>query len=61
MSEVSKLPLEERVERYRARAHDARLKAATATGELQAGYVKLAGQWEQLAREAEDESRSESA
>ena len=56
MSEMSKLPPSERAKRCRAHAMDARLKATTCSGDLQASYIMLAGQWEQLAREAEDEA-----
>lgn len=57
LAEESKLSLEERAKRYRAQAMDARLKAAKSTGELQDSYIRLAGQWEQLALEAEAESK----
>jgi len=37
---------------------DARLKATTCSGDLQASYIKLAAQWEQLAREADSEANT---
>jgi len=56
LSEMSKLPPSERAKHCRAHAMDARLKATTCSGDLQASYIKLAGQWEQLAQEAENEA-----
>jgi len=35
---------------------EARFKAATCTGDLRLSYIQLAGQWEQLALEAEAEA-----
>ena len=59
LSAPSKLPLAERAKLYRAQAREARLKAAQCKGETQAAFIKLAGQWEQLAAEAEEESKSQ--
>ena len=56
LSEISKLPPRERAKRYRAQAMEARFKATTCTGDLQLSYIRLAGQWEQLALEAEAEA-----
>lgn len=53
MSKISKLPLRERPERYRAHARETRIKAAQNTGEIRAAFVKIAGYWEQLALDAE--------
>ena len=53
VTELSHLPHRERAKRYREFARNARLSAATATGDLRDVYVKIAGQWEQLALEAE--------
>ncbi len=58
LSEMSKLPPSERARRCRAHAMDARLKATTCSGDLQASYIKLAAQWEQLAREADSEANT---
>jgi hypothetical protein len=49
------LPPLERAKQYRALAQEARLQAAKATGESQAVFIRFAGLWEQLAREAEDD------
>jgi hypothetical protein len=43
----------DRAKYYRAQAWDARLKAAKSKGEMQAAFIKIAGQWEQLALVAE--------
>ena len=59
MTEISKLPPRERVKRYRDLAHEARVQAANSKGEVQAAFIKFAGQWEQLAREAESEAEWE--
>jgi hypothetical protein len=56
---MSKLPPRERAKRFRAQALEARFKATTCTGEQQLSYIKLAGQWEQLAIEAEDEAKAD--
>jgi len=53
LSEISKLPLQERAERYRAHARETRIKAAQNTGEIRAAFSRIAGYWEQLALEAE--------
>jgi len=45
----------ERAKQYRAMAQDARLQAAKSTGEAQASFIRFAGLWEQLAREAEED------
>ena len=50
---MSKLPPRERAKQLRAQAMEARFKATTCTGEQQLSYIRLAGQWEQLALEAE--------
>ena len=55
MLDLSQLPVEERVKRYRALAQDARLQAAKSTGETKTAFIQYAGQWEQLAREAEED------
>jgi hypothetical protein len=60
VAEMSKLPFRERAKRYYAQAWDARLKAAKSTGELQAAYIALAAQWEQLAKEADEHANKES-
>ena len=57
MTESSRLPLGERAKRYREFARSARLSATTAKAELRDSYIKLAGQWEQLAREADEEAK----
>ena len=41
--------------KYAALAQEARLQAAKSTGEAQATFIRFAGLWEQLAREAEDD------
>jgi hypothetical protein len=56
---MSKLPPQERVKRYRAQALEARFKATTCTGEQQLAYIKLAGQWEQLALEADEDAKEQ--
>ena len=56
LSEISKLPPWERAKRYRAQAMEARFKATTCTGDLQLSYIRLVGQWEQFALEAEAEA-----
>ena len=61
LSEMSKLPFRERAKRYRAQALDARLKATKSQGELQSSYITLAGQWEQLAKAADDHADEEEA
>ena len=53
MSKISKLPLRERAERYRAHARETRIKAAQNTGEIRAAFSRIAGYWEQLALDAE--------
>jgi hypothetical protein len=50
---MSQLPPRERAKAYRALAHKARIKAAQSKGEQQAHFIKLAGDWELLAKEAE--------
>lgn len=59
MSGFSHLSHRERAARYRALAREARLKAAQCTGEMQASFIKFAGQWEQLAREADNDAEAE--
>ena len=56
---MSKLPPRERTKRYRTLAMEARFKATTCTGELQLSYIKLVGQWEQLALEAHADAGEE--
>ena len=56
MPESTRLSPLERAKKYRAQAREARLKATQCTGEIQASFIKLAGQWEQLAREADEEA-----
>ena len=52
------LPLAERIKKYRALAREARLQAAKSTnGNERAAFVRLAGRWELLAREVEDEGQ----
>jgi hypothetical protein len=51
----SHLPPLERAKQYRALAEEARLQAAKSDGEAQASFIRFAGLWEQLAREAEDD------
>jgi len=36
-------------------AQNARLEAAKSTGEHKLGFIRIAGHWEQLAREAEED------
>lgn len=59
MSETSELPLRERAKRFRARAREARLKAAQCSGEMRDAFIKLAGNWELLATEAEDDAKDQ--
>ena len=56
MTELSQLPPRERAKRYRELAREARLQATGSKGEAQIAFVKFAGQWEQLAREADDDA-----
>jgi hypothetical protein len=56
---MSKLPPRERAKAYRAQALEARLKAARSSGETQKAFIKLAGNWEQLALEAESDEKTE--
>jgi hypothetical protein len=51
-----RLPPRERAERFRELAREARVRAANSKGEAQATFVKLAGQWEQFALEADAEN-----
>jgi hypothetical protein len=55
MTDLSALPAGERAERYRELARDAREKAALCTGEMQVSFIKRAGEWAQLALEADAE------
>jgi len=56
MTDLSALPPRERAKRYRELAREAREKAARCTGEMQASLIKRAGEWAQLAREADAEA-----
>jgi hypothetical protein len=56
LTEISKLPHRERAKRYRELAHEARIKAARSKGDTQASFKKFAGQWEQLALEADSDA-----
>jgi hypothetical protein len=56
MKPISELPPLERAKRYRELAHEARLRAALCSGTIQASFIKMAGQWEQLALEADSEA-----
>ena len=51
-----RLPPRERAKRFRELAREVRVRAANSKGEAQAAFVKLAGQWEQFALEAEAEA-----
>ena len=53
MSDYLRLPTAERVKHYLAQAADARAQAANAAGLEQTTFVRLAEEWEQLARIAE--------
>ena len=56
-----RLPPGERAKRYRELAREARVRAANSKGqEAQASFLILAGQWQQLALEAEVEAEDES-
>ena len=57
VTELSDLPHRERAKRYRELARAARLDAASAKGEVRDGFIKVAGQWEQLALEAEADAK----
>jgi hypothetical protein len=61
LTDISKLAPAEQAKRYRAEAHSARVKAALCSGPIQASFIKMAGNWEQLALEAEAEAGDESA
>jgi hypothetical protein len=56
MTEISKLPPRERAKRYRELAKEAQVMAASAMGAEKISLIKIAGHWEQLAREAEAEA-----
>ena len=58
MTELSELPIRERVTRYRELARGARHQAANSKGEARTAFIKFAGQWEQLALEAENDAKS---
>jgi hypothetical protein len=49
----------ERAKRHRVQAQEARLKAAQCTGEEQAAFIRLTGNWERLAREADGEAKTD--
>ena len=57
MAEISTLA--ERARQFRAQAREARFKAAQCHGPIQASFIKMAGQWEQMAIEAEDQIKAE--
>jgi hypothetical protein len=59
LAQISKVPAAKRAARFRERAHQARVQAAHCKGEAQESYIKIAGQWEQLAREADAEAERE--
>ena len=56
MTDLSALPPRERAKRYRLLAREAREKAARCGGDMQIALVKQAGDWSQLAREADAEA-----
>ena len=56
MTELSELPSRERAKRYREMAWEARGQAAHSKAEMKAAFIKIAGQWEQLALEADAEN-----
>jgi hypothetical protein len=58
MTEISELPPRERAKRYRELAREAVHQAANSKGEAQAAFIKFAGQWAQLALEAENDATS---
>jgi hypothetical protein len=60
MTEISELPPGERAKRYRELAREAVHQAANSKGEARAAFTKFAGQWEQLALEAENDTTSSS-
>jgi hypothetical protein len=55
-----RLPPRERAKRYLELAREARVRAANSKGGAHAAFVKLAGQWNQFALEAEAEAKDES-
>jgi hypothetical protein len=59
MTEISELPPRERAKRYRELAREARVQASSSKGEAQVAFIKFAGQWEQLALEAESEANAQ--
>ena len=61
MSELFELPPRERAKRYRKLAREARVQAANAKGEEQAAFIRYAGKWEQLALEADAETKAETS
>jgi len=58
MRELSKLPPLVRAARCRELANEARIQAAHSNGEARASFIKFAGQWERLARQAEAETQT---
>jgi hypothetical protein len=58
MKLISELPPLERAKRYRQLADDARRKATMCIGEIQLSLIKQAGDWNQLAAEAEEEAKA---
>jgi hypothetical protein len=60
MTEISGLPRQERAKRYRELAREARVQAANSKAHTQAAFMKFAGQWEQLALEAEADAAEDS-
>ena len=59
VTEISELPAAERARRYSELAREARIHAANSKGEEQISFIKLAGQWTHLAREANAEAQWE--
>jgi regulator of protease activity HflC (stomatin/prohibitin superfamily) len=61
LCETFRLPLPERAERYRAQAHEIRVKAVNYPAEIRAAFFKIALCWEQLALEAEAKHEKQAA
>ena len=59
MTELSELPPRERAKRYRQLGREARIHAASAKGDEQAAFIMYAGNWEQLALEADAEAKAD--
>ena len=58
MTELSELPSRERAKRYRQLAREARIHAANSKAEEQATFIMYAGNWEQLALEADADAKA---